>query len=401
MSKLQKLIKRLFLIAKFALSNLLLPFFSILLSLEVINFYGKELWGEFVKLFLIVNICTSFLSWGNKDYLLRKFSERPIDISSNWKESLLTRSVLLLIVIPVLLGFTIDAGYKVLICSWVLIRFLYLSYDSIIIYKKMFFYSVLAETIGFILITIFILTHASQIELQELLFCFLVADTIKLVIIWLLLREKNLKFANWNYNSSFFKAAFPFFIISFSGLLQSRADQLCVNTLLTPPEIAEYQVLMNFLLYATAIPTYFIIPYLKNYYRLKDVYFKKLAQYFLLIGLIIIPLILVLIYFTMDILYRFKLPVNLLLYGGLFLLPIFYYSSIVYLLFKLKKQMIVVTVVGIGILLNIGLCLIFIPAYRMNGALISAAVSQWIMFFIFLSLQKHFLGEKNQHVIIN
>lgn len=383
-----KISRRFLTIAKFSLSNILLPLYSVLISLLVIRFCGKNLWGEFVKIFLIVNVSSYFLSCGNKEFLIRQFSISPAAIMELWRESLVTRFLLFVIIIPVLLSMNIMHGYEATVISWVIVKFFYMSYDSRIVYRKKFIDSIFAEASGFIFLITVVFIFKAQLALVELLNYFLVAEIIKLVVIFILSREKKFTGNPLPLNLNYFKSAFPFFILTFSSLLQSRADQFCVNSYLTSGEAAEYQVFMNFLLYAIAIPGYIMIPYLKTFYRLKDQYLEKLSKDFFLSALLLVPIVMTIIYFVMHFIYRFQPDLKLFVYGTLFTWPVFYYTPVIYLCFKLNMQITVVRVILCGLFLNMGLCLLLVPEYRIHGAVLSAAISQWLMLFIFIVVQK-------------
>ena len=54
---------------------------GLLLSVYVIHYYSKGLWGSFVPCLLYVSVALLVLGWGNKDYLLREFSKTPSEIA--------------------------------------------------------------------------------------------------------------------------------------------------------------------------------------------------------------------------------------------------------------------------------------------------------------------------------
>lgn len=371
---------------QFSISTLLLPAYSLFISFFVIHFFTKNLWGEFSKVILVVNLACYFLSYGNKDYLIKKFSEQPAHINQVWQQCLLSRLLLFLIVVPVLFTLPFELSIKFLLMLWLGIRFLYMSYDSKVVFNKKFIYTGYAETCGLVVLVLLLLFYSSTLLLTNLVVLFVATDFIKLVVLFFLMRERNKNPISFDVNLSYLKSAFPFFLLTFCGLLQSRADQLCVNALLTTAEIGEYQVIMSLLLYALAVPNYIIVPQLRSYYRLSKIQFKKLIINVVWLGFGFVPIIVCLIYLVLKTMYGIEINFLHAVCATLFLLPVFFYTTVVYFSFKHNEQSFVVLITFTGIVLNVILCVLFIPKNGISGALVAAVISQWGMLLLYVLL---------------
>ena len=94
----------------------------------VIHYASKEIWGEFVSYLLYSLLVIQIINWGNKEYLLRKFSEAPNKIKINFSTNFVSRFPLVLI--SFLIGFFFfKFEYNIYVFLWILGRFLIHSYE--------------------------------------------------------------------------------------------------------------------------------------------------------------------------------------------------------------------------------------------------------------------------------
>lgn len=80
----------LYLLMRAALSS----FFSMLWSLLAVLFFGQKFWGACVDGWLYFFATSVFISWGNNQYLLKKFNLMPNQVSESFSESFFSRSLL-------------------------------------------------------------------------------------------------------------------------------------------------------------------------------------------------------------------------------------------------------------------------------------------------------------------
>jgi len=165
-----------------AIRSFIGPLSMFIVSYVVVNFYNKDLWGEFVVELLFVNLIAHFLKWGNKDYLLRSFSKKPAKIQTLFYQNLFVRGLFLLPAFLIIVVFNLDLNKAFLIFLWVLGLFIYQSAESLIIYSKKFTIQVIAEVVGLIFIIVFF-TINEVVSTTNLIQMFVVSTWIKSLII--------------------------------------------------------------------------------------------------------------------------------------------------------------------------------------------------------------------------
>ncbi len=375
--------KRIAVIAANTANNIALPVYSLLFSLIVIRFCSDMLWGQFVSVLLGVNLGAHFLTWGNKEYLLRSFSLHPAQAESKWRQNIFTRA-LLLVLVP-LIWVVSPVGMKVflIIAFWIVAKFIYQSYEVIIVYKNKFTTTLVLESMGILVVSAIILTDPT-IRLARLLCVAAGADAIKsLLVAFCFRRLFSLKMKGITLDFKIFTQAFPFFLLGFTGLLQSRMDQLVVNFYLPGKEIARYQVYVNFLLYLQAGSGFLLIPFVKNIYRLPFKTIKRISLRLFAASVLLVPMGMGVVYSIVTFLYKLNVSFPQLIIGGLFALPIFYYSPLIYFLFKQGRQYEVIIIIVSGIAINLVAALFLIPVYGITGPLLGAMLSQWMMMSLF------------------
>ena len=120
-----------------------LPIFSFTLSILGIRFFGKQNWGEFIFVLTIINFFAFLGNYGNKDFLLRKYSTNPSNIITYFSTSFSTRIVLLLVSLS--LFFLVPNTIALLSILLIFLIYTYQSFDSLIIYHQRFLYQLIAE----------------------------------------------------------------------------------------------------------------------------------------------------------------------------------------------------------------------------------------------------------------
>ena len=383
--------RRLQLVVANSLNQILLILFSPLLSFLVIRLSGAELWGSFVNVMIGVQLGASVVSWGNKEYLLREFSRTPAGIAREWQASATSRLPLLL-GLGLLLALLYPAGLLPWLLLWAVGLFLSQSHDVLVVYKKEFLLAAALELGSILLILAAVLGQRASLQLPPLVIAFSLANLLKGVAYTLYYRHTTGLFApaGWlanlrqNFRPAYFSLAFPFFLLGFSGMLNSRIDLYAVNIFLTPTDVAHYQVFTNFMLYIQAAAGFILLPFVKTIYRLETDAIQKICRRLFLLGLFIIGPALALVYLLITHLYRFTLPPAFYFWGALYVLPLYYFLPIIYTLYKAEQQALVIRVNLLGIGLNFVLDLLLLPRIGPAGAIIAAALVKWLIFIIYL-----------------
>lgn len=387
----QKFIKRISIIFSNSLNNLLLPISSVLVSFLVIHFASVELWGQFVFLMIFVNLSSQFLSFGNKEFLLRKFSQTPNLISELWKKVFLTRFPLILLVIPFLFLGSFDLKITILLFLFILSNFFYQSFNVLVIYDRKFNFSVSVEilSLAFILGSVFVKKDLLNLEFLVQIFAFvtLLKAIIFTFFFWTRIKTKQI----FVFDHQILFMCLPFFALEVSGMLQSRTDLYCVAYFLSEAEVGKYQVLINFLIYFQAFANFLLVPFTKNVYRLKFESIQKITKKLMVLGIFIIPFAILILDFILVNFYNFRFNLEIFIFGGLFVLPVYIYLPKVYYLYKTNLQNKVLWVNIFGIVLNGILNFYFIPQKGLFGALISSTVSQWLMLFAYIFYENKFV----------
>ena len=362
-----------------AANSLAVPLAGPLFAFLVIRFASVDLWGEFVRALIVAQLAAHIAGWGNKDYLLREFSRYPGRLAATWQKNLMTRLGLLLAVPVVLLVL----GYAPARAGWLALCALGLlldqAYDVVVLYRRAFVYALLVEVLGVALLALPILWLGPALTADTLLAVFALSNLAKAAA--LALRFRALATPGWagGVDLRQLRGALPFFLLGFSGLLQSRADLYTVSALLGERTLGQYQVFSNLMLYGQAVAGFVLLPFVKGLYRLSYQASLRLAARLSLLGLAVLALFLPAAHLTLTWLFRLDLPPLMLVFGGLSIWPIFFYLPIIYALFKAERPAAVIAInvlgVGVSVLLNLAL----LPRFSLVGAAAATAAAQWAM----------------------
>ncbi|GAB4163821.1 MAG: hypothetical protein Fur0021_39220 [Candidatus Promineifilaceae bacterium] len=371
--------RRLGTVVKNAFYSLLLPVFNVVVSFLVIRRASLELWGAFVNVMIVVQLAAHLVNWGNKEYLLRAFSQAPAGISRAWQTSLGTRLLLFagLAATAWLWGFT--PTRTLLVIGWGLGQVLVQSYDVLVLYRRDFLFAAAVELarLGFMAGVIWQQGSLATVDTLITLFCgAYLAQAAALT--WRFRRQVLVGLAG-RVDLGYFRQAFPFFLLGLSGLLQSRIDLYAVNFYLPPAQVGQYQVFMNLMIYAQSVSAFVLLPFVKTLYRLPAGVMGKIAARLAGLGLLLLGPFLLLAHLALTYLYQFTLSPLLLAAGGFFIWPIFVYLPAIYALYKDNRQAAVVQVNALGIAANLGFNLLLLPRLGMLGAAAAGAAAQWLM----------------------
>lgn len=369
-----RIIRRIWLIVANSFNSLVVPIFSVLISLLVVRTVSVELWGSFVGLLIIVQFAAHILGWGNKEYLLRAFSREPQHIAELWQSSLITRLILFGGVLVVLIWVNLPPTQLLGMTLWTLLLVLQQAYDAVIVYRRDFLFSISVEVIGVGVLLVFIWQRGSNLNLDDLLSWHVLVTAGKtLALTW---RSRWLLWMQWlgRVQWSYFVKASSFFLLGLSGMLGSRIDLYSVNALLSAGELAQYQVFIGLMLYLQALAAFIITPFIKTIYQLDFSAIVKLSWRFLLLSLLLVPSGVFIVAVVLSQVYRIDLPFAMYGWGVIFVIPMYYSLPIIYGLYKAERQRTVLLVNLLGIPGNLGFNLILIPRFGILGALMATTL---------------------------
>jgi O-antigen/teichoic acid export membrane protein len=384
--------RRLLLVIANSLNSLLLPLFNVLISLWVVRLTSVELWGAFVELLIVAQLGAHVLAWGNKEYLLRAFSFDPAGAVRAWQSSVLTRLALFPAFALIVMLLNWSPAQTLLLVLWTLGLALCQSFEVLIVYRRAFVVSIWIEvgTIALLLAAITVL--ADRLTVDALLLVFACVTLGKAAALALAFRRESFAAEDsglrWGrLDLSYFGAALPFFLLGFSGMLQSRVDLYSVSLFLPAREVGQYQVFINFLIYLQAIANFVLTPFVKSLYRLDYGAIRQTSVRLLGLGLLVVPLGLFGVDWVLSSVYAIDVPPLFLLLGGLYVLPTYFYLPAIYSLYKADRQNIVLWVNISGAALNLLLNLFLIPRMGASGALLATTLVQWFVLACYVNRQ--------------
>lgn len=374
---------RLAIVAVNILRNLTLPAANILVSLLVIAFTDKAFWGGFVEYLIFVGLAAHFVNWGNKEFLLRKFSQAPSTISSSWQSSFVSRS--LLAALPIALFFVIySAGTATWLSIWLLGMIGWQSFDVVVAYSRRYWPAIIAEVLHAFFLIGAIAYFNTELSVLHIIQFFAFGALFKAVFLAIWLGNEVGKESFFKFDASYYGAAFFFFMIGMSGLLQSKTDLYVVNFMLTRTEIGEYQVIINLFIWMQALAGFVLMPFARNLYRAPDATSHKIALKLSALGLGILALGIPCVFILLSYGYNFDLTWDYYLYGALFVFPSFCYLPYILVLYKHEQESRVLLINIIGAVVNLAFTYWLLHEFKGKGALMGSAIAQWVLLGIYL-----------------
>jgi O-antigen/teichoic acid export membrane protein len=379
-----KLRRRLGRVVASAANTMVVPLLSPIVALIVVRMASAELWGQFVAAGIIAQLGAHVVGWGNKEYLLRQFGQRPAALAQAWQTGLASRAALFggYCVVVVLLG--LPALQAALLMAWCLGLALDQSFEALVVFKQAFAFATLVDLLVLALTVAAAVLIGGRLTLEWLLAIFAAASLASAALLALRFWRQSWPAGAGRFDPGYFRAALPFFLLGLSGMLQSRADLYVVTALLPRGELAHYQVLTNLLIYLQTGAYLLLAPFLRSVYRLPAGALARLSMNLFVVGLVVLAPAMALVGQVTAGLYHFAASPALLVVGGLVVLPSFFYLPIIYRLYREQRQALVLATNVLGIATSLALSLLLVPAFGLQGALAANAAAQWLMLCVYL-----------------
>lgn len=346
------------------------------LAFFVIKQSGANNWGQVVSLQLVYYIAAHIVSWGNKDYLLLQFSKHPAKINQYLQQSTLTRTLVLLLPTVLLVLVYYPFQTAVYLAGWIALRFIAQAMEAVIIYEKNFSLALRSEAAAFVLLLFGLTFWHHNLSYQEALLLVLLSHVGR--VAWLMpslisrlkgLSLKGIELAHlW--------ISVPFLLMGLIALLQLKTDLYVMNELSAKSITGSYQVLMSFVAMFLAIPGFIINPFVKNVYRLQAQQIKNIQYKFIGLGLMISVVATPVLWAVMHYVYQLNFSVVTYLLVALLMCLPFVYAFDMYKLYKANAQNKVLAINAVGIAIIFLCCLMFIPLWPINGALMAQLLAQ-------------------------
>lgn len=362
------------------------PAFNFLIVVFGIKIFGKAEWASLINVMLWVLFTTFMFGWGNRDHLLRKYSEEPAKMYHAFFSNFLSRCLLLPFALLLYLFFpTVIASWAI---ALVILTFCYSSLSTLVIYHQKFAAQLLAEVIAFGIIfgSIF---YVENFNLGTFLKIYVVAISIKLIVLSLQLSLWKEPFSA-TISLQEFKAGFPFFILGLSGWLISKTDIYAVDLYLEKSQLAEYQLLITAFLMLQALAAYITIPFTKHVYRVSGEVVQKIKYRLYAVSLPLTFLGGLAIWFIMEYFVKLGFSYEYYIVGGLIALPCYFYTLNIIELMKSHKERTIIYISFIAIFVNISLIFFLIESYEIFGVLLSACITQWVVLLAY-KMHRRFL----------
>lgn len=364
-----------------------IPAFNFLIAVFGIKVFGKTDWASLINVMIWVFFLTFVFGWGNRDYLLRSYSEKPGKLYHSFFSNFLSRCFLL--PFSLLLFFFFHTQIAIWAVTLVVLIFAYTSLATLVVHHQKFFAQLIAETIGFTIIfgSIF---YVKEFNLETFLQVYVVSMIVKLIVLSLQLDFWKEPFSA-KISIQEFKIGFPFFLLGFSGWLASKTDIYIIDFYLEKSQLAEYQLLITSFLMLQALAAHITIPFTKHVYRVSEKVIQKLKYKLYAIAFPVIALGGFAIWFVMEYFVKLGFSYEYYILGGLIAMPCFFYTLNIMELVKIHKERTILYISFLSFVISVSLIFLLIEEYEIFGVLLSVCITQWIVLITYKLHRSFFL----------
>jgi len=348
------------------------------ISLAVVAVAGIETWGAFLGALILVRLCAQVADFGSRDQLLRAFSRDPGDIAGSWARNLAARAWLLLAG-PVVFALAGWSPVQVALMSgWLVALFLGQMAAALVTYRRAFGLAAALELAGTVAICGLVLVAGAGASVELLLVAFTLAAAVRTGVLLvrldafaalrpaMLLRPA----------PSLLREAWPFFLLSFTGAIQSRVDLYLVALLLPAAGLGAYGIVTNFVLLVHAMAAALLAPMAPALYRMPRPGVLRAARRLALAGVPASLAGIAVTAFALAYLYRIEVAPAALMAAWIAMLPPFGYAPLVILWFRAGRERVVIAVAAAATLVTAIGTLALAPGLGITGALASMAAGQ-------------------------
>ena len=355
------------------------PVFNFTIAVLGIKFFGKDDWGIWINLMLWIAFVAFISNWGNREFVIRKYAGQPSQLYSIFYTNFFSRSLLLLPSILFFFFFSIQIAFYAM--TLVILIYLFSSLDSLVVYHQKFGAQLIAEIIGFVVIIggLWVLKKFDPLlVLQFFCLAYLLKNMI-LVFALNLFREK----ISFDFSLNEISDSVPFFLIGFSGWLQSKADIYLVSYFLPNSQLSEYQLLITAFLMLRAIAAFMLIPFTKHIFRLQPQNIKNLKRLLTYSALPIVAFGTFCIYIVLEKIVGLNIDWSIYILGGLSSLPYYFFAIDIMEFYKKKEEKKVMKLIFTGAFFNIFLIVLLIDKYQIHGVFMAICLTQLLMLFLY------------------
>lgn len=360
--------------------------------LLAIRVFGQEFWGKCVDIWLYFFITSLFISWGNRQHLLKKFNLYSFKKDISFSENFFSRLLLYLVFLLFGVFSPFDLITKFAIIFYTTGRFITKSYEPVIEYYQRFKELLYLEVFGFLTGTILIVVYQKIMTPSYFLFFISIGELLKALLLMIVVKDIKLKFSFHSFKLDYYIQSFPVFVYSLALVVLCLVDRIYVYVNFTDHEKAFYQVFMTFLVNILSFPGYLLTPFIKNVYKGKIRLNANIRFNVFVGGLTFLPLLLMVNHLIMVYIFGFSVNFFYLILGFFFCFPSFVYGPVFYFLVGKNQQFDIAIAAILITIIQLLICPYFIGVYQLYGAMITAIIGQWLMMVASMYL---YFQEKN------
>ena len=364
---------------------------QLIISLLIIKKHSVGLWGEYITLLLWVNFIVIFSYFGNKSYLLKRFSEQPSKIYTTWLSNFSTRFIVLLLIGIFAFFIPLFEPHRTFILGWLFLLFYNQSFEVLILYQKDFKFNFITELIRNSTVVGILLFFSSTLNLNQFLYIIIGGLAIK-AIFYSVFYLKTLQSTKITLDTQSLIASVPFLIPMVLGTLRTKIDSYYGTIYFTKEDLSQYQIFISLIALVQIGAAYMINPFIKIFYRISKNTRTVIEKQFLFLGITIGAIATAIIYVIINYVYEFTFSNTNYILGYLFLATLFIHLLLINEFYKNNKQTLVAIIIGVTALVQITLGYFTIDTYQSIGALTIKVIGQWMVVLALLLLRKHFLN---------
>jgi len=366
----KKIKRRIQLIIGSLFAQFAVPVSNIAVSVLVVRWFSKALWGEYVEHLLVISLVLTVVNWGSKDFLLKRYSKRPKTIAQDLQASVVAKLFLLILISFVLVLLPFQQLQLGLLILWIWTRASWQFFESLNTYRRLFLPIAVLEVL--LVLGMILGLYHWPVDIVTLLSFFIAADILKLLFYsWL--NRNYLSIKGFRFSLlPFLKESFPFFLLTIFSLAASRADVYLLSVWEEAATLAQYQILVNFIQYANLLATGIMIPFLKNIFRLQFDSIQQLERQFIKLGWGLGLFLTGGIYFITHFLYQFEMSYTVITLIYFNIVVFYFYFLRIPAGFSFNKMWSVILVMACMGGTNLLLGMLIIPTLGMIGGLMSS-----------------------------
>lgn len=384
----KKLLKRFYLSISGVLKTLFVSLFGLLINFILLHYKDPSILDTYVFCIATVNLFFMFSNWGGKEYLIVTLSKNQSRLHEKSADIINNRIIFSLISGCLIVFLSIEIEIKIFIILFVLLKTLSAFFDSLTTILKNFHQIILFDVLLYGLFTFFVYYDGNTSNIIVFLFELLVLEILRLLFYMYIYRKYYSLKLSIKLAFDVAKQSIPFFLLTVSGFLSSKADLYVVGIMLNKSEMSIYFIILNLISFCQVAYASFINTYSSNIYRLSNYSFRKFSNYTIYISSAISIFSAFLIYIICNLYYKIDFDI---LFSVLVAINMFIFNFVMIEVFnfnKRNKQKHLPKIFFITGLLNLLLSYAFIPSYGTIGAFFSSTLSAlFSLFFLRYSIK--------------